>query len=101
MVFLDIFCHPLWAALSALLAFVVRLQRRANWDPRACTVRLTGKTAIVTGANTGWFTSYQYAGLTITLGLLITVDCIDISTTACFKLFYGVIIFFMNAAHMK
>ncbi|XP_023181300.1 retinol dehydrogenase 12-like [Xiphophorus maculatus] len=53
MFFTDIFCHPLWAALSALLALVVRLQRRAIWDPQACSVRLRGKTAIVTGANTG------------------------------------------------
>ncbi|XP_015235342.1 PREDICTED: retinol dehydrogenase 11-like [Cyprinodon variegatus] len=51
--FLDIFSHPLWAALSALLAVVVRLQRRTIWDPKTCAVRLTGKTAIVTGANTG------------------------------------------------
>lgn len=53
MVLLDIFSHPVWALLSALLALVVRIQRRVRWDPRACTVRLTGKTAIVTGANTG------------------------------------------------
>ncbi|KAM7005577.1 retinol dehydrogenase 11 [Tautogolabrus adspersus] len=49
----DIFCHPVWAISTALLAFVVRLQRRVSWDPSACTVKLTGKTAIVTGANTG------------------------------------------------
>ncbi|CAG5983294.1 retinol dehydrogenase 11 [Menidia menidia] len=50
---LDILCHPLWAVSTALLAIVVRLQRRVVWDPKACAVRLTGKTAIVTGANTG------------------------------------------------
>lgn len=32
---------------------VVRLQRRGRWDPRACPVQLKGKTAIVTGANSG------------------------------------------------
>ncbi|CAJ1051518.1 retinol dehydrogenase 11 [Xyrichtys novacula] len=53
MCWMDVFYHPLWAVSTALLAFVVRLQRRVGWDPRACPVRLTGKTAIVTGANTG------------------------------------------------
>ncbi|XP_053267603.1 retinol dehydrogenase 12 [Pleuronectes platessa] len=53
MVLLDILCHPLWALSTAVLALVVRLQRRGRWDPLACTVRLNGKTAIVTGANTG------------------------------------------------
>ncbi|XP_029359167.1 retinol dehydrogenase 11 [Echeneis naucrates] len=46
-------CHPCWAVTTVLLALVVRLQRRAQWDPQACTVSLKGKTAIVTGANTG------------------------------------------------
>lgn len=50
---LDIFYHPLWALSTAVLAVVVRLQRRLRWTPEACDVRLTGKTAIVTGANTG------------------------------------------------
>ncbi|XP_056266938.1 retinol dehydrogenase 11 isoform X3 [Pseudoliparis swirei] len=45
--------HPLWAALTALLAAAMRLQRRGPWLPGACTVRLAGKTALVTGANTG------------------------------------------------
>ncbi|XP_035517862.1 retinol dehydrogenase 11 [Morone saxatilis] len=53
MSWLDMLCHPVWAVSTALLAIVVRLQRRGRWDPRACTVRLQGKTAIVTGANTG------------------------------------------------
>ncbi|XP_059185170.1 retinol dehydrogenase 12 [Centropristis striata] len=53
MAYLDVLCHPLWAAFTALLALVVRLQRRGRWDPRACPVRLQGKTCIVTGANTG------------------------------------------------
>lgn len=50
---MDIFYNPFWAVSTALLALVVRLQRRARWDPKSCAVRLTGKTAIVTGANTG------------------------------------------------
>lgn len=50
---LDVFYHPLWVFSTAVLAVVVRLQRRLRWTPEACDVRLTGKTAIVTGANTG------------------------------------------------
>ncbi|XP_076027117.1 retinol dehydrogenase 12 [Genypterus blacodes] len=53
MTLLDVFCHPLWAVATLLLALVVRLQRRGPWRPRDCPVRLDGKTAIVTGANTG------------------------------------------------
>ncbi|XP_070758382.1 retinol dehydrogenase 11 [Enoplosus armatus] len=53
MIWYDILCQPLWAVSTVLLAIVVRLQRRACWDPQACTVRLKGKTALVTGANTG------------------------------------------------
>ncbi|KAM8757002.1 retinol dehydrogenase 11 [Acanthopagrus latus] len=53
MFLLDVLGHPVWAVSAALLAIVVRLQRRARWDPRACSARLAGKTAIVTGANTG------------------------------------------------
>ncbi|KAJ8338733.1 hypothetical protein SKAU_G00355190 [Synaphobranchus kaupii] len=49
----DIFWHPLWAFSTLILAFVLRSQRRGPWDPRACPVELKGKTAIVTGANTG------------------------------------------------
>lgn len=45
--------HPLWAACTLVLVLVVRVQRKARWDPRACPVKLTGKTALVTGANTG------------------------------------------------
>ncbi|KAJ8287250.1 hypothetical protein GJAV_G00049380 [Gymnothorax javanicus] len=48
-----ILSNPLWALCTLVLAFVVRLQRRGRWDPRACPVELKGKTAIVTGANTG------------------------------------------------
>ncbi|XP_029947652.1 retinol dehydrogenase 12 [Salarias fasciatus] len=50
---LDIFYHPVWVLSTVLLAVVVRVQRRGSWDPRACPVQLRGKTAIVTGANTG------------------------------------------------
>ncbi|KAF3689591.1 Retinol dehydrogenase 11 [Channa argus] len=53
MIWMDFLCHPVWAVLTAVLALVVRLQRRGSWDPHACTVQLKGKTAIVTGANTG------------------------------------------------
>ncbi|KAJ8395554.1 hypothetical protein AAFF_G00030350 [Aldrovandia affinis] len=49
----DIFSHPLWALSTLVLGLVVRSQRRGPWDPRACRVELKGKTAIVTGANTG------------------------------------------------
>lgn len=45
--------HPVWVVSTLLLGIVVRLQRRGRWEPHACTVRLQGKTAIVTGANTG------------------------------------------------
>ncbi|XP_034726604.1 retinol dehydrogenase 12 [Etheostoma cragini] len=53
MVWLDILWNPVWAFSTALLALVVRMQRRGRWDPHACPVRLIGKTAIVTGANSG------------------------------------------------
>lgn len=53
MVWMNVLSHPVWAIATALLALVVRLQRRGRWAPQACTVRLKGKTAIVTGANTG------------------------------------------------
>ncbi|KAL1253245.1 hypothetical protein QQF64_017938 [Cirrhinus molitorella] len=38
---------------TLILAIIVRAQRKASWNPRACPVKLNGKTAIVTGANTG------------------------------------------------
>ncbi|XP_071372669.1 retinol dehydrogenase 12 isoform X1 [Centroberyx affinis] len=52
-VWTDILCHPFWAISTVLLCLVTRSQRRGSWDPRACSVQLKGKTAIVTGANTG------------------------------------------------
>ncbi|KAI2651511.1 Retinol dehydrogenase 12 [Labeo rohita] len=48
-----IYSHPLWMVSTLILAIVVRAQRKAVWNPRACLVKLNGKTAIVTGANTG------------------------------------------------
>ncbi|KAM9409867.1 retinol dehydrogenase 12-like [Pholidichthys leucotaenia] len=53
MAWLDFFYHPIWVVSTALLALIVHLQKRVRWDPKSCPVRLTGKTAIVTGANTG------------------------------------------------
>ncbi|XP_026111854.1 retinol dehydrogenase 12-like [Carassius auratus] len=49
----DIYSHPIWMVSAAILAIIVRAQRKASWNPRACPVKLEGKTAIVTGANTG------------------------------------------------
>ncbi|XP_063067017.1 retinol dehydrogenase 11 [Engraulis encrasicolus] len=49
----DIVCNPAWIVSTVILGLVVRSQRRGSWDPRACKVELKGKTAIVTGANTG------------------------------------------------
>lgn len=45
--------NPLWVVVSLVLALVVKVQRRSRWDPRSCPVDLRGKTALVTGANTG------------------------------------------------
>ncbi|XP_033938510.1 retinol dehydrogenase 11 [Pseudochaenichthys georgianus] len=50
---LDLLYNPVWVLSTAVLALVVRIQRRGSWDPQSCSVRLKGKTAIVTGANTG------------------------------------------------
>lgn len=52
-----LFYNPAWLVSTAVLALVVRLQRRGRWNPLACPVQLKGKTAIVTGANTGQFKS--------------------------------------------
>uniref|UniRef100_A0A9J8BA95 Zgc:64106 n=1 Tax=Cyprinus carpio carpio TaxID=630221 RepID=A0A9J8BA95_CYPCA len=49
----DIYSHPLWMVSAAILAIIVRAQRKSVWNPGACPVKLNGKTAIVTGANTG------------------------------------------------
>ncbi|XP_077334421.1 retinol dehydrogenase 11-like isoform X1 [Lithobates pipiens] len=50
---LSLLSHPLWFLCSLVLAVVLRIQRKGKWDPKKCRVDLTGKTAIVTGANTG------------------------------------------------
>ncbi|XP_053560363.1 retinol dehydrogenase 12 [Bombina bombina] len=44
---------PAWFFCSLVLAIILRMQRKGTWDPRKCPTDLTGKTAIVTGANTG------------------------------------------------
>ncbi|XP_028828926.1 retinol dehydrogenase 12-like [Denticeps clupeoides] len=49
----DVASQPLWMVAALVLALVVRAQRRGRWDPRACRVGLRGRTAVVTGANTG------------------------------------------------
>ncbi|CAL8336349.1 unnamed protein product [Merluccius merluccius] len=45
----------LWSPLLAAAAFFLglRLQQRRLWRPRSCPVQLKGRTAIVTGANSG------------------------------------------------
>ncbi|KAM9330233.1 retinol dehydrogenase 11-like [Gastrophryne carolinensis] len=45
--------HPAWFVCSLVLAVVLRMQRKGSWEPKKCRADLTGKTAIVTGANTG------------------------------------------------
>ncbi|CAN2388295.1 Enoyl-(Acyl carrier protein) reductase, partial [Pristimantis euphronides] len=49
----HVFSHPAWFLCSLLLAVVLHLQRKGTWAARKCRTDLTGKTAIVTGANTG------------------------------------------------
>ncbi|XP_053258246.1 dehydrogenase/reductase SDR family member 13-like isoform X3 [Podarcis raffonei] len=44
--------HPLWVPCTLVLS-VVLWARRAAWRPAACPVDLRGKTAVVTGANSG------------------------------------------------
>ncbi|XP_067884732.1 retinol dehydrogenase 11 [Heterodontus francisci] len=50
---LSLASHPVWFSVSVLLFLIVRVQRKGWWRPGQCPVDLTGKTAIVTGANTG------------------------------------------------
>lgn len=50
---LSLLSHPVWFLCSLVLAVVLRTQKKSRWDPKKCRVDLTGKTAIVTGANTG------------------------------------------------
>ncbi|XP_059326404.1 retinol dehydrogenase 13-like [Ammospiza nelsoni] len=44
---------PWWLLPLLLLALLLRATRRSPWDPRKCPADLTGKTVIVTGANSG------------------------------------------------
>lgn len=60
----EVLYHPIWVFFTALLAAVVYLQRRRRWDPKVCSVRLQGKVAVVTGANTGgWHFSLYHRHL--------------------------------------
>uniref|UniRef100_R7VQZ1 WW domain-containing oxidoreductase n=1 Tax=Columba livia TaxID=8932 RepID=R7VQZ1_COLLI len=45
--------HPGWFLLSLLLGLLLWAGRRRAWDPRKCPTDLTGKTVVVTGANSG------------------------------------------------
>ncbi|XP_075566007.1 retinol dehydrogenase 12-like [Pelecanus crispus] len=45
--------HPCWFLLALLLGLLLRATRRRAWDPRESPTDLTGKTVIVTGANSG------------------------------------------------
>lgn len=45
--------HPCWFLLTLLLGLLLWARRRRTWDPRKCPTDLTGKTVIVTGANSG------------------------------------------------
>ncbi|XP_054680940.1 uncharacterized protein LOC129206172 isoform X2 [Grus americana] len=45
--------HPCWFLLTLLLGLLLWARRRCAWDPRKCPTDLTGKTVIVTGANSG------------------------------------------------
>ncbi|KAL4658983.1 retinol dehydrogenase 12-like [Arapaima gigas] len=49
----QIFSHPAWAISTFILFFIIKAQQKSAWNPRKCKVQLKGKTAIVTGANTG------------------------------------------------
>ncbi|KAJ7427827.1 Retinol dehydrogenase 13 [Willisornis vidua] len=44
---------PWWLLLPLLLGLLLWATRRPPWDPRKCPSDLTGKTVIVTGANSG------------------------------------------------
>ncbi|XP_035179849.1 retinol dehydrogenase 11-like isoform X2 [Oxyura jamaicensis] len=45
--------HPGWSVLALVLGLLLWARRRRGWDPRKCPTDLTGKTVIVTGANSG------------------------------------------------
>ncbi|XP_066041271.1 retinol dehydrogenase 12-like isoform X1 [Chamaea fasciata] len=44
---------PWWLLLLSLLILLLWATRRSPWEPRKCPTDLTGKTVIVTGANSG------------------------------------------------
>lgn len=44
---------PWWLLLLLLLSLMLWAMRRSPWEPRKCPTDLTGKTVIVTGANSG------------------------------------------------
>uniref|UniRef100_A0A672TUP2 Retinol dehydrogenase 12 n=1 Tax=Strigops habroptila TaxID=2489341 RepID=A0A672TUP2_STRHB len=45
--------HPSWFLLTLLLGLLLWARRRRAWDPRQCLTDLSGRTVIVTGANSG------------------------------------------------
>lgn len=45
--------HLGWATCVLVLALLLRARRKGSWHPRMSPTDLTGKTAIVTGANCG------------------------------------------------
>lgn len=50
---LGILSPPWWLLLLLLLALLLWAMHRSPWEPRKCPADLTGKTVIVTGANSG------------------------------------------------
>ncbi|XP_062991923.1 retinol dehydrogenase 13-like [Elgaria multicarinata webbii] len=50
---LALFSNPIWFICSFALSVMLWAGRRCKWRPDACPVDLSGKTAIVTGANCG------------------------------------------------
>uniref|UniRef100_A0A8C3RWW4 Uncharacterized protein n=1 Tax=Chelydra serpentina TaxID=8475 RepID=A0A8C3RWW4_CHESE len=55
--------HLAWAACVLGLALLLRARRKGSWHPRLSATDLTGKTAIVTGANSGLPFSITAEGL--------------------------------------
>ncbi|XP_064407902.1 retinol dehydrogenase 11 isoform X2 [Latimeria chalumnae] len=53
MEFLSLFSHPFWFITTVIFYLLFRAMKRGSWRPQDCPVDLKGKTAIVTGANTG------------------------------------------------
>lgn len=61
--------HPCWFLLTLLLGLLLWLQRRQRWDPRKCPTDLTGKTVIVTGANSGEWWQGSASAVVLGVGL--------------------------------